>query len=88
MDYKDIVADRTHTHGAFFCLFTVCMVGGAYYLYYCPHTGLADWAQREAYIVLREREEAGLPPISKELVPLDRIVLPTDEELGDTEIII
>jgi hypothetical protein len=34
------------------------------------------------------RENAGLPMISKNLVPPDRIILPSDEELRDFEIII
>uniref|UniRef100_A0A7R9HQ32 NADH dehydrogenase [ubiquinone] 1 beta subcomplex subunit 11, mitochondrial n=1 Tax=Timema monikensis TaxID=170555 RepID=A0A7R9HQ32_9NEOP len=55
---------------------------------YVPDFQLRDWAQREAFLELRRREQLGLPPIDKNLIDPDKIVLPTDEELGDTEIII
>lgn len=47
-----------------------------------------DWVKRESYIELRRREAAGLPLVDKNLIPLENIELPTDEELGDAEIII
>lgn len=47
-----------------------------------------EWSQREAYIVLREREEAGLEPIAPDYIDPTTIDLPSDEELGNTEIII
>lgn len=47
-----------------------------------------DWAQREAYLEMRRREAAGLPYIDRNLIPEENVVLPTDEELGETEIII
>jgi len=62
---------------------------GGYVLYtYGPDRGLKDWAQREAYLTLRHREAAGLALISKDYVDLAAISLPSEEELGDTEIII
>ena len=57
-----------------------------YNLFLCY--SLKDWAQREAYLTLRHREAAGLALISKDYVDLAAISLPSEEELGDTEIII
>ena len=37
---------------------------------------------------LRRREAAGLPLIDKNLVDPEKFDLPTDEELGSTEIVI
>jgi len=85
---QDIEKDRTMTHLVFFTFLTLIFGMTGMYMYYCPHRLLSDWAQREAYIRVAEREAKGLPFIDRELVPLDRIVLPTDEELGNTEIII
>lgn len=59
-----------------------------FYLSYMPDLNLRDWATREAFLELRRREAAGLPLIDPNLVPPENIVLPTDEELGDTDIII
>lgn len=47
-----------------------------------------DWAQREAFLQLRKREAEGLPLIDPNLVDAEKIELPSDEELGNTEIII
>jgi NADH dehydrogenase (ubiquinone) 1 beta subcomplex subunit 11 len=47
-----------------------------------------DWSQREAFLELRRREAAGLPLIDCNLVEPSKISLPSDEELGTTEIII
>lgn len=49
---------------------------------------MRDWAQREGYLELRRREAAGRDPISPDYVDVNSIVLPSDEELGSTEIII
>lgn len=80
--------DRHAMHMTFFCSVTLCVVGGAYLMMYGPDNSYRDWSQREAYLVLRRREEQGLEPISRDFIDPARIKLPTDEELGDTEIII
>lgn len=49
---------------------------------------MRHWAQREAYLKLREREAQGLTAIDPNLIDLDRIELPSDEELVGQEIII
>lgn len=67
---------------------TVCLVFGGVALAYRPDDLGRDWAQREAYLELRRREKLGLPPVDPNYIPLDQIWLPTDEELGDTEVVI
>ena len=49
---------------------------------------LQNWAQREAFLLLKEREEAGIFPISKDFIDPEKINLPSDEELGDIDILI
>jgi NADH dehydrogenase (ubiquinone) 1 beta subcomplex subunit 11 len=61
--------------------------GGFVFTYY-PDVMLRDWSQREAYLELRRREALGLPRIDRNLIDPSKIVLPSDEELGDTDIII
>ena len=46
------------------------------------------WLQREAYLELERREKAGLPLIDRNLVPVEQVELPSEEELGNVEIII
>lgn len=55
---------------------------------YYPDVRMRDWTQREAYIELARREAAGLPAIDPDLLPRESINLPSEEELGDFEIII
>jgi len=47
---------------------------------------LHDWTVREAYLELDRRERLGLPLIDKNLVDPNLLELPSDEELGDTEV--
>ncbi|XP_046833404.1 NADH dehydrogenase [ubiquinone] 1 beta subcomplex subunit 11, mitochondrial [Vespa crabro] len=83
------IDDRRKMHELFFMGITIGMILTGYVLMYKPDTlSFATWAQREAYLQLRYREEHGLPPIDINLIDPAKIVLPTDEELGDTEIII
>merc|ERR1712136_715036 len=85
---KDQHEDVATAHLLTFASITLVFVGG-YVLYtYGPDRTLKDWAQREAYLALRHREAAGLPLINKDYVDVAAISLPSEEELGDTEIII
>ena len=47
-----------------------------------------DWVAREARLELHRREKLGLPLVDKNYIDPAKIELPSDEELGDTEIII
>ncbi|KAA0186646.1 hypothetical protein HAZT_HAZT006206 [Hyalella azteca] len=87
-DPNDREQDATFIHVFFFCLVTLMMVTGGYFIAYCPSSQMHDWAIREAYLEIRRRESAGLPHIDRNLVPEDQVELPSEEELGDMEIII
>lgn len=75
-------------HQTMFVVVTICLVLGGTVMAYFPDVKSTDWAQREAYLQLRYREEHGLPLIDPNLIDPSKIKLPTDEELGDTDIII
>lgn len=85
---KSEVEDTHALHQTMFVCVTIVLVIGCTVMAYLPDVRGKDWAQREAYLQLRYREEHGLPPISPNYIDPSKIILPTDEELGDTEIII
>lgn len=87
---RDKEDDRNTTHATFFFSTTVCIVFASFVWYYQPDFTRQDWAQREAYLVLRRREAAGEDPVCKDYIDPAVMAqqLPSDEELGDTEIII
>ena len=87
-DKTDERLDRHYIHESLFIGVTICLVCGFYYMMYMPNRSMLDWAQREAFLELRRREELGLKPIDKDYFDPETIILPTDEELGDTPIII
>ena len=57
---------------------------------YLPDRRMRDWAIREAYLVIKERETAGVEPLSKDLVDAEKILthLPSDEELVKAGVVI
>lgn len=81
-------ADRNAMHSIMFASVTLCIAVAGFYLAYLPDFNLRDWAQREAFLELRRREENGLPLIDPNFIDPAKITLLSDEELGDTEIII
>lgn len=87
-DYKSKEEDRRTMHSTMFVSVSLCLVVGSIYWAYLPDYKLRDWAHREAYLELKRREKNGLHPIDPNLIDPAKIVLPSDEELGDTEIII
>ncbi|KDR23102.1 NADH dehydrogenase [ubiquinone] 1 beta subcomplex subunit 11, mitochondrial [Zootermopsis nevadensis] len=87
-DFKRQEDDTNAMHSTFFFSITLCIVFGGFVFTYYPDVLLRDWAQREAYLELRRREAQGLPPIDRNLIDPQKIVLPSDEELADTDIII
>lgn len=87
-DYKDKKRDRDATKSSYFFSVTMCLVWGTFIWSYLPDTQMRDWAQRQGYLTLRQREAAGVDVISRHYVDPSTITLPSDEELGDTEIII
>lgn len=87
-DFGNKTEDRSATKSSFFFSVTLCLVWGTFIWAYLPDNQLRDWSQREAYLELRRREAAGLEPIDPNYIDPSKIDLPSDEELGDTEIII
>ncbi|EFA10819.1 NADH dehydrogenase [ubiquinone] 1 beta subcomplex subunit 11, mitochondrial-like Protein, partial [Tribolium castaneum] len=87
-DAKGKESDRTAMHSIMFASVTLCLVCGGYFMMYAPDYNLKDWSQREAFLELRRREKMGLPLVDPNLIDPAKIQLPSDEELGDTEIII
>lgn len=85
---EDEAEDRHALHQTMFVCVTIILVLGTTVMAYLPDVRGKDWAQREAYLQLRYREENGLPLIDPNMIDPSKIILPTDEELGDTEIII
>lgn len=80
--------DRQITRATWFMGVSVAMGLTIFIWSYLPDRQYTEWAHREAYIILRNREAAGLEPISPDYIDPSLMVLPSDEELGDTEIII
>lgn len=87
-DSKDKKADRTAMHSILFGTVTLCLALGSFLFIYFPDYHLIDWTSREAFLELRRREAQGLPLIDRNFIDPARIQLPSDEELGNTEIII
>lgn len=87
-DTQDKTDDTNAMNASFFFSVTLCLVGGTFVYFYQPDFLMRDWAQREAYLELRRREAAGLEPVSPNYIDPSLIELPSDEELGNTEIII
>jgi NADH dehydrogenase (ubiquinone) 1 beta subcomplex subunit 11 len=87
-DFKNEEADRNAMNATFFFSITLCIVFGGFVWAYYPDVLLRDWAQREGYLELRRRETQGLPLIDRNLIDPSKIILPSDEELGDTDIVI
>lgn len=80
--------EHNRLHSAFFMYITMAMVGTGFFIMYAPNPNMHDWALREAYLELRRREKLGLPLIDPNYVDPATVFLPSDEELGDTNIII
>ncbi|KAK9880047.1 hypothetical protein WA026_008558 [Henosepilachna vigintioctopunctata] len=85
---KDKTEDRFWTHITFFTTITLCMTMGFLFFAYMPDHTFREWAQREAFLEIARREKNGLPLLDPNLIDLSKVQLPSDEELGDTEIII
>lgn len=87
-NYENKAEDTFVTNATFFLTITCCFVIGGFVWAYGPDIQMRDWAQREAFLELRRREEAGEELLNPNYVDPGSIVLPSDEDLGDQEIII
>ncbi|KAK5645476.1 hypothetical protein RI129_006776 [Pyrocoelia pectoralis] len=87
-DTKDEKFDRTMLHMTMFGSITLGLIVVIYGYMYAPDITLKHWAQREAFLELRRREANGLKLIDPNLIDPSQIILPSDEELCETEVII
>ncbi|KAH9508053.1 NADH dehydrogenase 1 beta subcomplex subunit 11 ndufb11 [Bulinus truncatus] len=71
-----------------FCGITIGLCWGGFVLAYQPDYKFRDWGIREAYLELERREREGLPLVDPDYTKIDINSLPSDEEIGDTDIII
>ncbi|KAK7793270.1 hypothetical protein R5R35_006770 [Gryllus longicercus] len=87
-DARDETMDQNAMHCTMFATITLCIVFGGFYWAYAPDFKLMNWAQREAFLEIRRREALGGPLIDPNLIDPEKVTLPSDEELGETEVII
>jgi len=85
-DYNDKFKDEVVMKERFFSMIVLGGFGFWFFYRYFPDRKLKHWCQREAYIRLATRESLGLSPIDPWYVPREKVILPTDEELGDMDI--
>ncbi|CAG9769766.1 unnamed protein product [Ceutorhynchus assimilis] len=88
-DSENRTDDRSTMHSLLFVGITLCgVLAGGFIWSYAPDYHLRDWSTREGFLELKRREAAGQLPIDPNFIPPEKIILPSDQELGDTEIII
>jgi len=89
-DYHDQKIDAQKNMVWMFALISLGMVLTIMVHAHQPDRRQRDWAIREAYLLLREREAAGVEPLSRDLVDPQKILdhLPSDEELKEMGVVI
>ncbi|KAI0988507.1 hypothetical protein GJ496_005908 [Pomphorhynchus laevis] len=86
-DNHDVTLDRyLYNYLAFVLCFT--MISAMFFYKYLPDIRQKVYIRREAFLELARREAAGLPLVDPNLIPEDKIILPSEEELEGVEIII
>eukprot|EP00095_Tigriopus_kingsejongensis_P002348 maker-scaffold1523_size37540-snap-gene-0.13 protein:Tk02348 transcript:maker-scaffold1523_size37540-snap-gene-0.13-mRNA-1 annotation:"hypothetical protein CAPTEDRAFT_157472" len=85
--YHDKNEDRFRAHYITFVIVSMSMVT-IFWLAYFPDPSCRNWAYREAYLVIREREAKGLPLIAKDLIDPDKMELPAEEDVKHVTFII
>ncbi|XP_005112477.1 NADH dehydrogenase [ubiquinone] 1 beta subcomplex subunit 11, mitochondrial [Aplysia californica] len=81
-------SDWFYHHFFMFATVTVGVCWGGFILSYMPDMKFADWCQREAFLELERRERQGLPLVDPNYTNPESIALPSDEDIGEQEIII
>ncbi|CAF1179240.1 unnamed protein product [Didymodactylos carnosus] len=82
-NYNDKFKDEVLMKERYFAIIVIGCFGFWFCWRYFPDKRLEEWCQREAYLRLASRESLGLPAIDPWYVPPEKVVLPTDEELGN-----
>jgi NADH dehydrogenase (ubiquinone) 1 beta subcomplex subunit 11 len=75
-------------HATGFFSITLCIVGGIFMFAYMPDYNNKNWAERQAFLELRRREDQGLPLIDPNYIQPELMNLPSEEDLDDLEIVI
>jgi len=89
-DLVDKENDSWMHHSFMFLGITLLLGGSVFILAYLPDVRAMDWHRREAFLELSRREQLGLPLVDRNLVDPEKVMaqLPSDEDLGDADIII
>ncbi|XP_050031032.1 NADH dehydrogenase [ubiquinone] 1 beta subcomplex subunit 11, mitochondrial [Dermacentor andersoni] len=85
---EDYHEDSDAHHTIMFTGLSLVVCGAVIAFAYAPDFKNVDWIEREAHLELERREKLGLPLVDPNLIDPSRIVLPSDEELGDFEIVL
>lgn len=75
---------------SFLLIVTFALVFFSFMWGYSPKHISKDWHVREAYLLLREREAAGVEPISRDFIDPEKVLasLPSDEDLKKAGVVI
>ncbi|VDI55503.1 NADH dehydrogenase [ubiquinone] 1 beta subcomplex subunit 11, mitochondrial-like [Mytilus galloprovincialis] len=87
-DFTDRDMDTFMKNMVMFLIVSCMFVAAMTFVMYTPDVRLKNWAWREAFLELERREREGLPLVDPNLVNPDTVVLPSEEEIGDQDIII
>jgi len=80
--------DRVGHNMHLFMMVSLIICWGGFVIAYLPDHRMRDWAQREGYLALAKREREGLPLVDGNLLDPAKVELPSDEELGDFNVVI
>merc|ERR1712012_896521 len=85
---EDRDEDWFHHNFVSFMVFSVGFFVAGFMFAYMPDPKYSNWAAREAFLQMEIRERQGKPLVDCNYVDPSTISLPSDEDLGDTEIVI
>ncbi|VUZ56333.1 unnamed protein product [Hymenolepis diminuta] len=82
-DMYDKIEDISRYKTTTFVLM-VCFTFGLFFTFWYRPRGIeGDWARSEAFLELERRRKLGLPLVDPDLIPSERVKLPSKEELGE-----
>nr|XP_015854244.2 NADH dehydrogenase [ubiquinone] 1 beta subcomplex subunit 11, mitochondrial-like [Peromyscus maniculatus bairdii] len=75
----DPEVDDWNMQAVFFFGFSIALVLGTTFVAYAPDYKMAEWAQREAEMLVKHREASGLPIMESNCFDPSKIQLPIDD---------
>lgn len=87
-DFFDRDNDEWEHHVIMFSFITLPTAWLLLFVLYYPDPQDRAWEKREALLEIARREKLGLPLIDANLIDTSKIHLPSDEELGDFDVIV